>query len=199
MTWSVYFPAKQFQLQQLHRAPPPPKKVEQAQIHGFGGVERNYPWLPLISGGKRFFILFLATTPSSPTRASLSHVVAADPSPPTMALCHVSSQLDPGGARGGGVADSPRRCTPLPCTTTEIADSRARARARWWQKEEDYYFLFYSCDIRALDDIGMLWNLELYQTLFGISDPQWSCTDLQLWSCFLRARPLLNTPRACHL
>jgi hypothetical protein len=52
--------------------------------------------------------------------------------------------------------------------------------------------------MRALDVIGMVENLELYQTLVGISDPWWSCSMVELHGSatlelFFRVGALPNT------
>ena len=48
------------------------------------------------------------------------------------------------------------------------------------EEEEEFLFLFYSSDMRALYVIGMSGNLELYQTLFEISDPHCSYSTVEL-------------------
>jgi hypothetical protein len=52
-------------------------------------------------------------------------------------------------------------------------------------EEDGDFFLFYYPDTRALDVVGTVESLELYQTFFRVSDPRWSCSryscaDLQL-------------------
>jgi hypothetical protein len=47
-------------------------------------------------------------------------------------------------------------------------------------KEEEEFFFFYSPDMWTLDVIGMIGNLELYQILYWISDPRWSCSMAKL-------------------
>jgi hypothetical protein len=39
---------------------------------------------------------------------------------------------------------------------------------------------FYSRDMRVLNVIEMVENLELCQTFFGISDPRWSCSTVEI-------------------
>jgi hypothetical protein len=58
---------------------------------------------------------------------------------------------------------------------------------------------FYSPDMWALDVIVTVGNLKLYQTLFGISDPRWRCSTMELCGSaalelFFRAGALSNTP-----
>jgi hypothetical protein len=51
----------------------------------------------------------------------------------------------------------------------------------------------------AIDGIGMVENVELYQCfaksqIHGGAAPWWNCVDLQFWSCFFRVGALPNTP-----
>jgi hypothetical protein len=52
----------------------------------------------------------------------------------------------------------------------------------------------YSSDMWALGVIGMMKNMELYQTFSGGAAPRWSSVDLQLQSYVFRAGALPNTP-----
>lgn len=42
------------------------------------------------------------------------------------------------------------------------------------------FFLFYSTDMGVLNVIEMVENLEMYQTLFWIIDPQCTCSTMEL-------------------
>jgi hypothetical protein len=48
------------------------------------------------------------------------------------------------------------------------------------RKKKKTFFLFYSSNMRVLDVIRMVVNMELYQTLYWILDPRRNCVDLQL-------------------
>jgi hypothetical protein len=63
----------------------------------------------------------------------------------------------------------------------------------------DVFFPFLSPDTWDLDVIEMTKNWSCTKhfsesQIHGGATPQWSCVDLQLWSCFFRAGALPNTP-----
>lgn len=66
-------------------------------------------------------------------------------------------------------------------------------------EEEGYFFVLYSSDMQALNVIGMVGNMDLYQILFGISNPRWNCSTVDMrrsaaLKLFFRAGALPNTP-----
>jgi hypothetical protein len=61
--------------------------------------------------------------------------------------------------------------------TPQLKGNLGKKKSRFGEEEEPF---FYSADMWAIHVIEMVKNLELCQIFFDITDPQWSCVDLQL-------------------